>query len=81
MLPTPKSNAKVLAYKDTKIAISHQQLEYGAKLGSGGFAIVYKGIYRNTDVAIKRLREGYSSKSFEREVDVMVKLHEFPLLT
>ena len=74
MLPTPKSSAKVPDHKDTKIAISHQQLVYGNKLGSGSFAKVYKGTYQDIDVAIKRLRKGCSLEGFNREVEVMVKL-------
>ncbi len=57
--------------------IPNNQIEYGPKLGEGGFGIVYKGIWNYVDVAIKKLMMELSEsvmQEFEKEVEVHSKL-------
>ncbi len=57
--------------------IPNNQIEYGQKLGEGGFGIVYKGIWNYVDVAVKKLMMELSEsvmQEFEKEVEVHSKL-------
>jgi hypothetical protein len=68
-------------------SISEAEIEIQQEIGRGAYAIVYKGVYKSGDVAIKRLQmeQGLSSKKsfsslyaeFRREVYLMSRLqHE-----
>eukprot|EP01128_Nolandella_sp_AFSM9_P001133 TRINITY_DN11242_c0_g1_i1.p1 TRINITY_DN11242_c0_g1~~TRINITY_DN11242_c0_g1_i1.p1 ORF type:complete len:633 (-),score=57.05 TRINITY_DN11242_c0_g1_i1:47-1882(-) len=72
---------------DTAHAISYSSLDVGKEIGRGGFAVVYKGYYKNSEVAIKQLTAGQSSgdtsesdhfsdyfAEFRREVWLMSKM-------
>ncbi|KAJ4974585.1 hypothetical protein NE237_007759 [Protea cynaroides] len=54
-------------------------------IGEGGFGNVYKGILRQTSVAIKRIHsknsEGQSSSDLQREVDILNKVRHQNLVT
>ncbi len=57
--------------------IPNNQIEYGQKLGEGGFGIVYKAIWNYVDVAVKKLMMELSEsvmQEFEKEVEVHSKL-------
>ncbi len=57
--------------------IPNNQIEYGSKLGEGGFGIVYKAVWNYVDVAIKKLMMELSEsvmQEFEKEVEVHSKL-------
>src|SRR5262249_34953433 len=45
------------AKKDTSWQIDISQLELKERIGLGSFGEVYRGFYRGTEVAVKRLRE------------------------
>eukprot|EP00002_Diphylleia_rotans_P012917 TRINITY_DN2522_c0_g1_i4.p1 TRINITY_DN2522_c0_g1~~TRINITY_DN2522_c0_g1_i4.p1 ORF type:complete len:1709 (-),score=377.78 TRINITY_DN2522_c0_g1_i4:217-5343(-) len=58
--------------------IAENEIVFGEIIGSGAFGDVYKGQWRGTDVAIKRLRSGFVKKqdldSFKQEISTMVGL-------
>ncbi len=57
--------------------IPNNQIEYGQKLGEGGFGIVYKAVWNYVDVAVKKLMMELSEsvmQEFEKEVEVHSKL-------
>ncbi len=58
--------------------IPYNELQYGNKLGAGGFGIVYKGTWRFQHVAIKELLDEKPSSAaaadFKNEMQVMAKL-------
>ncbi len=58
--------------------IPYNELQYGNKLGAGGFGIVYKGTWRFQNVAIKELLDEKPSAAaaadFKNEMQVMAKL-------
>jgi len=59
--------------------ISFDELQVGTKIGAGGFGVVYRGKWRDQDVAIKMLhRDSKIDKSqfeeFQREAALMVTL-------
>ncbi len=58
--------------------IPYNELQYGNKLGAGGFGIVYKGTWRFQNVAIKELLDEKPSPAaaadFKNEMQVMAKL-------
>ncbi|KAM3310202.1 hypothetical protein ACQJBY_031095 [Aegilops geniculata] len=48
---------------------------HGQEIGSGGFAVVYKGILGNRAVAVKRLSKAYMhEKEFHREVQCLMQV-------
>ena len=51
--------------------IRFQDLQMGKVVGTGEFAEVYEGIYRNTHVAIKILKEPNSYQLLLHEADIM----------
>lgn len=65
--------------------IDYSELVIGPKIGSGGFGVVYKGMWRGIDVAIKMINiekmNEEVEKNFLREINVMSKLrHQNVLL-
>ncbi len=57
--------------------IPNNQIEYGQKLGEGGFGVVYKAVWNYVDVAVKKLMMELSEsvmQEFEKEVEVHSKL-------
>eukprot|EP01116_Phalansterium_solitarium_P012850 TRINITY_DN2951_c0_g4_i1.p1 TRINITY_DN2951_c0_g4~~TRINITY_DN2951_c0_g4_i1.p1 ORF type:complete len:1137 (-),score=384.94 TRINITY_DN2951_c0_g4_i1:568-3978(-) len=60
--------------------IDHSQLEYTHKLGSGTSGVVYKGLYRRVEVAIKVLKADPSNKKeveeFKKEFAIMSALQD-----
>jgi serine/threonine protein kinase len=52
---SPSAGTVPVIHWEPGIEISYSDLVFGKKIGAGGFAEVYKGTYRGTDVAIKRL--------------------------
>jgi len=58
--------------------IDYKQLKFINQIGSGGSAEVYRGIWRGTDVAIKKMRLNNlpesRKKEFEREISALMKL-------
>ncbi len=58
--------------------IPYNELQYGNKLGAGGFGIVYKGTWRFQNVAIKELLDEKPSPAvaadFKNEMQMMAKL-------
>ena len=58
-------------------------MELGAKIGSGAYATVFRGMYLGTEVAIKRFknRDPMSFKSFLTEIDVYLSFKGHPNIT
>jgi hypothetical protein len=59
--------------------LNAQEIEFGAAIGSGGFATVYRGRWRGTDVAIKSYSEGIVMndllrQDLDREVELCANL-------
>ncbi|KAL6060152.1 Tyrosine-protein kinase jak2 [Balamuthia mandrillaris] len=53
--------------------IPFEELEFKNEIGRGAFGVVWKGIWRDSDVAIKRLQES-NWKEFAVELEIMQKL-------
>jgi serine/threonine protein kinase len=66
------SEAKSLLNEDWRVRYS--DLKIGDKIGSGGFGAVYRGEWRGTEVAVKKLFKSDMSEEFAQEVAFMVKL-------
>jgi hypothetical protein len=54
--------------------VHYADLDVGQKIGSGGFGAVYRGRWRGTDVAIKKLFKSDLNEEFAQEVSLMCKL-------
>ncbi len=59
--------------------VNYQDLKFGKELGKGTFGIVYQGIWRHNDVAIKQLLVNNLSSDatdeFKAETAIMARLH------
>lgn len=51
--------------------IELNQIEFGQEIGTGEFGAVYKGKYKNSDVAIKTIKDPTTIKEFFKEAAVM----------
>jgi hypothetical protein len=60
--------------------LRYDDLEVGEELGSGSFGSVYKGVYKDRDVAIKVSKPGAAEgvREFLREAEVMMTLTSHP---
>ncbi|KAL0483527.1 serine/threonine-protein kinase [Acrasis kona] len=55
--------------------ISYNQLKFLNKISEGAFGVVFKGVYRETKVAIKQMKdEGYKQTQFNYEVGIMKEM-------
>lgn len=54
--------------------VKYEDIDVGQKIGSGGFGAVYRGRWRGTDVAIKKLFKSDLNEEFAQEVSLMCKL-------
>ncbi|ELP92314.1 protein serine/threonine kinase, putative [Entamoeba invadens IP1] len=72
---TEKLNIETTTVQSTKL--NYRELEEDIKIGEGSFGIVYKGIYRGSEVAIKKLKSLNATKEaveeFENEVTMLDK--------
>eukprot|EP00002_Diphylleia_rotans_P006635 TRINITY_DN159_c0_g1_i7.p1 TRINITY_DN159_c0_g1~~TRINITY_DN159_c0_g1_i7.p1 ORF type:complete len:2480 (-),score=532.94 TRINITY_DN159_c0_g1_i7:244-7683(-) len=75
-----RDHMKDIAAREQKmfLHVAFKELEFGPLLGTGSFGEVFKGTWRGTEVAIKRLNfekitKG-AIKEFESEVSIMVEL-------
>jgi len=69
-----------LAQLDQRVKnINFEDLYFGPKIGAGGYGEVYKGRWKHTDVAIKRVfkseQSGESVDEFIKEISILSKLH------
>ncbi len=73
----PKKS-RSLSIKQTAFHIPNTQIEYGQKLGEGGFGEVYKATWNHNDVAVKKLLLKNLSDSavqdFEKEINIHLTL-------
>jgi Protein tyrosine and serine/threonine kinase len=69
-------HSQCVEYSYSELQDATNNFHQSVKLGEGGFGIVYKGILRNTTVAIKILKEGSSQgvKEFHQEVLLLPKV-------
>jgi tRNA A-37 threonylcarbamoyl transferase component Bud32 len=65
---------------DSDTAIDFAEIEMGDVIGEGGFSVVYRGVWRNRQVAVKRLKVQYTeggehhAEEFKREVELLSNL-------
>ena len=56
-------------------------MSYGAEIGYGQFGVVFKGQWRNYDVAIKTMKEGcMNEEDFYDEAKIMMRFNHPNLL-
>ncbi len=72
--PSPRASKPVVS----SFSIAYSQIKIGTKIGEGGFGMVYQGVWSNTDVAIKQLKNGIVTSKvldeFNHEVELMAHL-------
>lgn len=75
LLNNPQAQQENLLHSFT---VRHEELSFGKVLGRGGFGVVYQGIYRYNNVAIKQLHVTHPSsealEEFKAEMAIMAKL-------
>jgi hypothetical protein len=55
--------------------IEYQDLKFAELLSEGSFGVVFRGEYRNSQVAIKKIKDDYNNRNeFENEVKIMKSL-------
>jgi serine/threonine protein kinase len=66
--------------RDEARNIDFAEIEMGEVIGEGGFSVVYRGIWNNRQVAVKRLKVQYAeggehhAEEFKREVELLSNL-------
>lgn len=72
-------------FKVSNIAIPYNEIQMGKRIGIGGFATVYKGVYNNEVVAVKRIQltkmNDKAIKDFHSEVNLMHRLSHPNIVT
>eukprot|EP00002_Diphylleia_rotans_P024177 TRINITY_DN4768_c0_g1_i12.p1 TRINITY_DN4768_c0_g1~~TRINITY_DN4768_c0_g1_i12.p1 ORF type:complete len:2487 (+),score=282.84 TRINITY_DN4768_c0_g1_i12:63-7523(+) len=73
-----RKRSKALLYRKMNVQISHTEILIGEYIGGGAFGEVFKGVWRGTEVAVKRLYDQGLEKDvllqFRDEVGTMTEL-------
>ena len=70
--PTPAKSSESRKSDSGWTPIDPAEVEIGTQLGGGGFAVVYRGTYRGTDVAVKMIVDPHATP--EQLDDFMAEL-------
>jgi serine/threonine protein kinase len=55
--------------------IKYEDLQFHEKISEGAFGVVFRGVYRNSNVAIKKIKDDFNNRNeFENEVRIMKSL-------
>ena len=66
-------NIKISFQTQLSNYIDYDELKIDKIIGEGSFGIVYLGIYRNNQVAIKKIKDGSNKEEIDKEIDMMSK--------